>query len=428
MSFPRYPKYKHSGVEWLGDIPEHWNVVQFKQFVDIQNGADHKHIEQAEGFPVFGSGGVFTYASEFLYDGESVLLGRKGTIDKPLHVTGRFWTVDTMYWTKIRSGVCGRFVYYAALVIPFGYYSTSTALPSMTKAAFNSHLLTFPPLSEQSRIAAFLDAETAKIDALIAEQRRLIELLKEKRQTVISQAVTKGLNPNASMKPSGIEWLGDIPESWQVTRLKYLVRKDGTGIQIGPFGGMLKDLSSEPTGFKLYGQQNIISGKFDVGDRWISEDTYRSNPSYQIRSGDLIVTRKGSLGHCRMIPENVSPGWFDSDSICVRAAVSAIDAKFLQLLLHDASYVSMQIDATRRGAILSGINSEVLRNLTIVQPPLAAQAELLTALAQVHDSFGALTAATERAIELLQERRTTVISEAVTGQIDVREFEEVKAS
>ena len=150
LSFARYTAYKDSCVEWLGAIPGHWDVVQFKQFVDIQNGSDHKHVEQAEGYPVLGSGCVFTYASDFLYDGESVLLGRKGTIDKPLHITGRFWTVDTMYWTKINPAASGRFAYYSALIIPFDYYSTNTALPSVTKGALSSHSVARPPLFEQT--------------------------------------------------------------------------------------------------------------------------------------------------------------------------------------------------------------------------------------------------------------------------------------
>jgi len=140
MSFPRYERYKESGVEWLGEVPEGWEVVQLKRLIAIQNGADHKLIEQEAGFPVIGSGGIFAYASEFIYDGESVLLGRKGTIDRPKYVSGKFWTVDTMYWSKIRSGVCGKFVYYLALTIPFNYYSTNTALPSMTKGALDSQL------------------------------------------------------------------------------------------------------------------------------------------------------------------------------------------------------------------------------------------------------------------------------------------------
>ena len=116
-----------------------------------------------------------------------------------------------MYWTKIANDACGRFVYYSARTLPFDYYSTNTALPSMTKGCLHSHRTALPPLCEQAAIAAFLDRETAKIDELVGEQRQLIELLKEKRQAVISHAVTKGLNPHAPMKPSGIEWLGDVP-------------------------------------------------------------------------------------------------------------------------------------------------------------------------------------------------------------------------
>lgn len=147
MSFPRYPVYKDSGVAWLGAVPGHWSIGPYKQMVDIQNGADHKQVEQPEGVPVYGSGGPFAFASEHLYDGESVLLGRKGTIDRPLHVSGRFWTVDTMYWTKIRPGTSGRYAYYTATTIPFGYYSTNTALPSMTQTALGNHLVAAPPPS-----------------------------------------------------------------------------------------------------------------------------------------------------------------------------------------------------------------------------------------------------------------------------------------
>jgi type I restriction enzyme S subunit len=192
-----YPKYKPSGVQWLGDVPEHWTVTQLNKFVDIQNGLDYKQIEDTEGYPVLGSGGIFAYASNFLYDGESILLGRKGTIDKPLHVNGRFWTVDTMYWTKIHPNVCGRFVYYSALMIPFNYYSTSTAIPSMTKGDLDSHLVAYPPLDEQRAIAEFLDRETAKIDRLVEKQKTLIERLKEKRTALISHVVTKGLIPRS---------------------------------------------------------------------------------------------------------------------------------------------------------------------------------------------------------------------------------------
>src|SRR5690606_25199850 len=150
--------------------------------------SDHKAIEVGDGYPVYGSGGVFAYASDYLHDGESVLLGRKGTVDRPLYVTGKFWTVDTMYWTRIASDACGKFCYYAATAFPFAYYSTSTALPSMTQGALGAHLMAFPDKAEQAAIAAFLDRETATIAALITEQEKLLALLAEKRQATVSHA------------------------------------------------------------------------------------------------------------------------------------------------------------------------------------------------------------------------------------------------
>lgn len=183
-------KMKDSGVEWIGEVPEYWQIAQLKRLVSIQNGSDHKAIETDEGYPVYGSGGRFAYASGYMHDGESVLLGRKGTIDRPMYVNGRFWTVDTMYWTKILANADGKFFYYAATTIPFSYYATNTALPSMTQTSLGAHLMAYPPLEEQSTIAATLDRETARIDALIGKAEQSITLLKERRAAFITAAVT----------------------------------------------------------------------------------------------------------------------------------------------------------------------------------------------------------------------------------------------
>ena len=180
---------KDSGVEWLGMVPSHWSVEPLKNLISIQNGADYKHIESTEGYPVVGSGGKFTFASEFMHNGESVLLGRKGTIDKPLYLNEPFWAVDTMYWSKILPKGFAKFVYYSALTIPFNLYSTNTALPSMTKSVLGSHKVTCPSLNEQIQIANYLDTQTQAIDDLIEEQEKLNILLNERRSALISAAV-----------------------------------------------------------------------------------------------------------------------------------------------------------------------------------------------------------------------------------------------
>ena len=204
MKLPQYREYRESGLRWLGSVPTHWKIGPLKRMLDIQNGEDHKSVEQAEGVPVFGSGGPFAFASRSLYEGESVLLGRKGTIDKPQYVTGHFWVVDTTYWSKIIPGNDGKFAYYSALTIPFDYYSTSTALPSMTKSVLGAHLVAYPPLAEQIIIAKFLDDETEKIDTLIAEQEKLIALLQERRRALIAAAVTGQIDVRGAVPRLGI--------------------------------------------------------------------------------------------------------------------------------------------------------------------------------------------------------------------------------
>jgi type I restriction enzyme, S subunit len=285
--------------------------------------------------------------------------------------------------------------------------------------AWTSMALPIPPLPEQVRIATFLDQESAKIDALVAEQRRLMELLKEKRQAVISHAVTKGLNPDAPLKPSGIEWPAEVPATWEVKRIKYLVA-DVDGIQMGPFGGMLLDLDSEETGFKVYGQENTISGNFSLGHRWISEERFNALSNYHVGPGDLLLTRKGSLGNARLVESLPHPGIADSDTIRVRVDQNLISEGLLEILLHEARYVSEQIALAKRGAILAGLNSETIANIAIILPPSNEQDALMKFIAQETAKFDTLTAEAQRAIDLLQERRIALISAAVTGQIDVR--------
>ena len=184
---------KDSGVEWLGDVPEHWKIGRLKNLLSINNGSDYKEFEVANSensYPVYGSGGVFTYSSKYIYDQESVLLGRKGTINKPLYVTSPFWAVDTMFYSQVKQGVHGKYVYYQALGFPYDRYSSNTALPSMTQTDLLNLSVAIPSISEQIEITQFLDNENTKFDKLIGTQSQLIEKLKEYRSSIISHAVT----------------------------------------------------------------------------------------------------------------------------------------------------------------------------------------------------------------------------------------------
>lgn len=182
---------KDSGVEWLGEVPEHWLVGRLKNVLKIKNGKDYKHVEVEEGgYPVYGSGGVFKRSSSFLFDGTSVLFGRKGTIDKPLVVNGKFWTVDTMFYSEIFSNADADFIYYQATLFPFDLLSTNTALPSMTQEDLLQLGFIIPPLEEQKTIVACILEKSSKFSSLIVKCEDQIKLMKERKTALISAAVT----------------------------------------------------------------------------------------------------------------------------------------------------------------------------------------------------------------------------------------------
>jgi type I restriction enzyme S subunit len=190
MSLPRYKEYKASGVEWLGEVPGHWNLRSLRYAATIQNGSDFKDYEVSEGgYPVLGSGGEFARISKFIYDQPSVLLGRKGTIDNPLYIEEPFWTVDTLFYTKIAKDTHPKFFYWFCTSIPFGYFQFGSAVPSMTQNDLYGIKVPTPSLDEQQTVAAFLDRETGKIDALIAEQQRLMDFLTEKVTSLVLSSI-----------------------------------------------------------------------------------------------------------------------------------------------------------------------------------------------------------------------------------------------
>lgn len=182
---------KDSGVEWLGQVPEHWGLRSLRHSAKIINGSDFKHVEVTSGgYPVLGSGGEFARVSTYLFDQPSVLLGRKGTIDNPLYIEEPFWTVDTLFYTEIAKDTLPKYFYYFCKTIPFDCFQFGSTVPSMTQRDLYSIYMSLPTFEEQTAIAAFLDSETAKIDTLVNEAQNSISLLKERRKAVIFAAVT----------------------------------------------------------------------------------------------------------------------------------------------------------------------------------------------------------------------------------------------
>jgi type I restriction enzyme S subunit len=182
---------RDSGVEWLGEVPEHWGIGRLKNVLEIRNGKDYKDVEvEVGGYPVYGSGGEFKRSSSYLFDGKSVLFGRKGTVDKPLVVSGKFWTVDTMFYSEINKNTVAEYIYYQATMFPFDLLSTNTALPSMTQEDLLMLGFAIPPIEEQENIVQFITNKCDQFNLLIEKAESAITLMQERRTAIISAAVT----------------------------------------------------------------------------------------------------------------------------------------------------------------------------------------------------------------------------------------------
>lgn len=409
-----YAAYRDSGVEWLGQVPEHWDIAQFKRIVSINNGSDHKAIESDDGFPVYGSGGTFAYASSYIYDGESVLLGRKGTINKPLYVHGKFWTVDTMYWTKIMPNANGKFCYYVATTIPFDYYATNTALPSMTQTDLGSHVVTFPDRDEQAAIAAALDRETTRIDALIQKKNRFIELLKEKRQALITHAVTKGLNPDVKMKDSGVEWIGQVPEHWEATKLKYIAAFSGGGTPTKDnpdyWNGSIPWVSPKDM------KHEAITHSIDH----ITPAGLENSATKLIDSGAvLLVARSGILRHTIPVGINQVPVSLNQDMKALTLDVTRVRPRYMLLWVQGLNRSLLDVWA-KQGATVESLEHEYVANSPLPLPNLEEQDVIIATLDREAARIDTLIAKTQQSITLLKERRAAFITAAVTGQIDLQ--------
>ena len=198
-------------------------LSKIKNIVKIVNGKDN--LTKDGTVPVYGSSATpFGFTNKIMYDKDTVLLGRKGTIDKPQFIAEPFWAVDTAFYTIPKKNADLKFFYYCMTVLDYKKYTYGSAIPSMSQGILNEISLPYPILKEQQKIAAFLDKKTAQIDSILADTKQSIVEFKKYKQALITETVTMGLNTDVKTKDSGIEWIGEIPEHWKLSRLKKIVK------------------------------------------------------------------------------------------------------------------------------------------------------------------------------------------------------------
>lgn len=443
MSFPQYPEYKESGVEWLGAVPAHWtlpplasryqialgkmldekritgeHLVPYLRNIDVQ--WDRINVEDLPKMDV----GPHEHERYLLRNGD-LLVCEGGEVGR-----AAIWLNDLAECAyqkalhRLRPHDAGqdpRYLFYTLrFAVDRGVFEANgnpNTILHLTGQQFRTYRFPNPPADEQREVAAFLDRETAKIDALVAEQERLIELLQEKRQAVISHAVTKGLNPDVPMKDSGVEWLGTVPTHWSVCSLRSLARDEPLSFVDGDW---IEAPYITDQGIRLIQTGNIGVGQYkEQGYRFVSEQTFRDLKCTEVEPGDILICRLAApVGRACRAPA-LDARMITSVDVCILKPSPAVDADFLTYLLSSAEYLGY-MEGQCRGGTRDRVSRSFLGRVRVCMPPTAEQREIAAGLNARTAEIDQLRREQQRGIDLLMERRAALITAAVTGQIDVR--------
>lgn len=444
----RYPAYKDSGVEWLGEVPEGWHVEPLKHNTYLKARVGWKGLNSSEfevesyAYLITGSDfrGKFVdwsacyqvdearYADDpyiQLQDGD-LLITKDGTIGKLAVVAGldkpaclnsgiflirptRSYGSDFLYWVLSSN----------AFAVFCDLRTFGSTINHLYQNVFQDFAFPIPSLPEQSAIAGFLDRETTKIDALVAEQRRLIDLLREKRQAVISHAVTKGLNPNAPLKPSGIDWLGDVPEGWEVVQARRLIAVFEQG-----YSPECHAYPSSPGEWGVLKSGCVNRGVYREEENKTLPPDIEPRPQWEVSVGDLLMSRaSGSpelIGSVAIV-EATQGRILMSDKIFRLRLEPIVRTDFAYWMFASDALRAQIVNAISGGdGMANNLPQSSIKEFRTVLPPVSEQEKIAAYLRAQTAKLGAVTATAETAITLLQERRAALISAAVTGKIDVR--------
>jgi type I restriction enzyme S subunit len=318
--------------------------------------------------------------------------------------------------TKLSS----KFAYYVLISEGTRQYleaaATGVGYPAVGDKEFNSIDIPLPPLPEQQRIAAYLDISCAAIDAAVAAKRRQLETLDALRETTIHRAVTCGVALSVKMKHSGVEWFDKIPAHWRVDRLKDVAAAKKDAIKVGPFGSdlLLGDMTEE--GVKVYNQRTVIDRDFNSGIHFISPEKYAEMTAFTVYPQDLLITTRGTIGRCAIVPETAQLGILHPCLMRVQTSKAKLLPEYLAVLIQDCALVLRQLQMMSAATTIDVIYSDSLKRTYLPLPPVEEQRTILSFIREKQDELRTLSVQIEHQITTLTAYRKSLIHECVTGQ------------
>ena len=434
----RYEDYKNSGVLWIGDVPSHWEIVPFKYYTNVimgqsPNGEDIKSEGETpfmQGNAEFGN----IYPSTIYFCEACSKFSRIGDILMSVRApVGEINLSDKVY--GIGRGLCSisakhcnrQYLWYFLKKSKndLNIYANGSTFTAITIQVLKSFKLILPPLPEQQAIASFLDAKTKPIDDIIAKREKQIELLEEMKSAIISRAVTKGLNPDAKMKDSGIEWIKTEPQSWETRRIKNVITLLTDYDANGSFADIAKNVKvnvGEPYAWMVRAT-DLANKRYGIVDdnNYCNKETYDFLSKSSLEAGDILIAKRGDIGKSYEVPKCDCPMTLAPNTYLLKTNKKVISNRFFHYFFM-SDYGKKQLSFNNKSTTIGALYKDDVKNLKILLPPMHEQEAIASYLDSETSKIDTRIAKRRKQIELVQEYKQALITAAVTGKIDVREY------
>lgn len=442
-----YSNYKDSGVQWIGKVPSHWNMAKLKYDFHIYAGATPKTEN-----PIYWDGDIIWITPADYKTSDKYVSQGKRTISKEGYQSCNTQIVPkgSLIFSKrapigtiaiavnelctnqgclscVPKDVSSTYFFYIISVSTeaFELLGSGATFKEISANYFANVKLPLPPLSEQQAIASYLDAKTKPIDDIIAKREKQIELLEEMKSAIISRAVTKGLNPDAKMKDSGIEWIKTEPQSWETRRIKNVITLLTDYDANGSFADIAKNVKvnvGEPYAWMVRAT-DLANKRYGIVDdnNYCNKETYDFLSKSSLEAGDILIAKRGDIGKSYEVPKCDCPMTLAPNTYLLKTNKKVISNRFFHYFFM-SDYGKKQLSINNKSTTIGALYKDDVKNLKILLPPMHEQQAIASYLDSETSKIDTRIAKRRKQIELLQEYKQALITAAVTGKIDVREY------
>ncbi len=435
----KYPKYKASGVDWLGEIPSDWIVSKVK-FVSYNLDGSRIPLNQAERleiqgeYPYYGATGIIDYINKYLIDGEFILVGEDGapfTIPNrnvAFEAKGKVWVNNHAHIIKGKKNFLQTFITHSLNIVDYSKYVQGSTREKLTQSDLSNINLLAIPYTEQQAIVRFLDYKTEQIDSFIANRQKQIELLKEQKAGIINKAVTKGIDPNVKMKDSGIEWIGEVPEHWMIGKVRRVLNILTDFTANGSFADLAKNVKylDTPDHSRLIRLTDLREDLKNEGI-YVNKEAHKFLSKSELFGGEILMANVGAYaGLVCLVPKLDFIATLGPNMFLLKFDEKRMSNQFAFTLLGSDCYYKLLMNKALSSA-QPKLNKEDVKSIDFIFPPTQEeQKAILDWIKEETSNVDALISKYQKQIDLMQEYRTSLISQAVTGKIDVREWQPKK--